>query len=419
MISNRARRQLFLRVLVLAVVFGAVTCGTLRTKRNGWNKRWGPLVPHKTFPSDCGLCHVPDRWDVLKDDFGFDHKKETGVTLEGAHATAACLRCHNDFGPVQVYVERGCSGCHADIHQARLGADCEKCHTQRNWHPEGLVAEHARTSFPLVGAHLAAACENCHVRAPTGDYRGTPTQCEFCHQDDLARATSPDHMAQDWTRDCGRCHFPTGWSGAAFIHNFFPLTGGHGGLDCTRCHAPGDFGGLSTACVSCHVDDFQRAPDHVALGFPQTCEDCHTIQTWQGATFPHTFFPLSGGHSGLDCARCHTSGTVGPLPTACISCHADDFQRAPDHVDLNFPQTCEDCHTIQTWDGANFSHSFPLRGDHNVDCTVCHDTGSTQQFTCIVCHDHNQTKMDDKHDEVSGYAYQSSACLQCHPSGKD
>ena len=103
MTSNPVRRT----TLLLAIVLGVVTCATLkRQKRNGWSKSWGPLVPHKTFPADCGLCHVPDRWDVLKEEFGFDHAKKTGVALEGAHATAACLRCHNDFGPVTVYTDR-------------------------------------------------------------------------------------------------------------------------------------------------------------------------------------------------------------------------------------------------------------------------------------------------------------------------
>ena len=57
-----------------------------------WSEDWGPLVPHKKFPSDCSLCHVPKRWDVMRSDFRYDHKKETGFALEGAHAKAACLR---------------------------------------------------------------------------------------------------------------------------------------------------------------------------------------------------------------------------------------------------------------------------------------------------------------------------------------
>ena len=51
-----------------------------------WDKKWGPLVPHKTFPKKCDLCHVPKRWDVMRPDFHFDHLKETGYALEGAHA---------------------------------------------------------------------------------------------------------------------------------------------------------------------------------------------------------------------------------------------------------------------------------------------------------------------------------------------
>ena len=53
--------------------------------RQQWDeKKWGPLVPHANFPGDCSLCHLPDRWDKLRDDFFFDHEKETGYRLEGA-----------------------------------------------------------------------------------------------------------------------------------------------------------------------------------------------------------------------------------------------------------------------------------------------------------------------------------------------
>jgi hypothetical protein len=75
-----------------------------------WDKKLGPLVPHKSFPKDYGLCHVPDRWDVIKKDFHFDHEKETGYRLEGAHVTAFCVRCHNDRGPVKTFSVRGCAG---------------------------------------------------------------------------------------------------------------------------------------------------------------------------------------------------------------------------------------------------------------------------------------------------------------------
>jgi len=88
--------------------------------RQSWSGRWGPLVSHKTFPGDCGICHTMQRWDVLREDFSFDHEKQTGYRLSGTHAMAACLRCHNDRGPVRAYTALGCGGCHHDPHASAL-----------------------------------------------------------------------------------------------------------------------------------------------------------------------------------------------------------------------------------------------------------------------------------------------------------
>jgi hypothetical protein len=318
--------------------------------RQGWSEKWGPLVPHRSFPDDCGLCHVSEAWDVLRPDFAFDHEKETGHALEGAHSDAACLRCHNDRGPVQVYVARGCGGCHVDPHKSSLGLDCSRCHEQIDWEPRGLIAEHSRTRFPLVGAHSITPCEACHLQAPIGDFRGAPTACALCHQQDLARATSPDHLASGWVTSCERCHTPVSWTGAGFTHDIFPLAGGHGGLECTQCHTSGRFDPIPPDCISCHLDDYQRAPDHVALSYPRDCRLCHSISDWQSAVVRHDFFPLTGGHAGLDCVRCHTSGTFTPLPTDCYACHQSDYERAPDHVEDGFPRDCTRCHNTAEWD---------------------------------------------------------------------
>ena len=389
----------------------------LDAPRQGWSSRWGPLVSHKTFPGDCGICHVTERWDVLRKDFSFNHEKQTGHPLEGAHATAACLRCHNDRGPVASFAARGCGGCHPDPHTSSLGLDCTRCHEQTSWRPTGLIAEHARTRFPLFGAHAVAPCESCHAGAAAGQFRGAPTECDLCHRAELARATSPDHAASGWTSDCQRCHMPLGWERAFVRHDFFPLPGGHAGLDCTRCHTSGVLGRIPSDCYSCHAADYQTAPGHVAESFPHTCEECHSISAWTPARYEHKVFALTGAHVGLDCSRCHTGGTFSPLPTDCYSCHATDYQGAPDHVALSFPHTCQQCHTTTAWLPSTFRHSFPLSGSHDRACTDCHTTGSTSTFNCLNCHTAASTNA--RHDDVSGYSYNSQACYQCHPTGRE
>ncbi len=382
--------------------------------RQQWNRQWGPIVPHKTFPADCGLCHTTEGWGVLRADFSFDHTAQTGYVLAGAHAQAACLRCHNDRGPVSAYLARGCGGCHPDPHASSLGMDCEKCHEQTSWRPTGSIADHARTGFHLVAAHAVAPCESCHLQAAVGQFRGAPRLCELCHQENLASTTTPDHVANGWLTNCERCHTPAGWSGADFVHVFFPLTGGHAGLACTNCHTSGTFEPISSECYSCHEADYQGALGHVASGFTTNCQQCHTTAAWLPVSIPHTL-PLTGGHAALACTNCHTSGVFGPIPSDCYSCHQANYQAAPDHVALGFPTNCEQCHSPAGWTPASFQHTFPLTGPHNVTCSQCHTTGSTSTFNCLACHE--QADTDNKHSDVDGYSYSSQACYQCHPNG--
>jgi hypothetical protein len=415
--QNKHRRLI---VIVLGVTFTTLLLTNCRRLvfRHGWNRQWGPLVPHSSFPGDCGICHIPDRWDKLRDDFSFDHAQETGYALEGSHAGAACLRCHNDRGPVAVYLARGCGGCHPDPHASAMGLACGRCHDQDSWEPTGLIAEHARTRFPLIASHAITPCESCHPGASAGQFRGASIQCELCHRDDLARVTSPDHAANNWT-DCQQCHIPVGWAGATVQHDFFALTGGHDGLDCSQCHTGGTFAGLSSDCYSCHSANYQSAPDHVAQNYSQSCEDCHSTTAWTPATFDHSGFPLTGGHDGLDCSQCHTGGTYTGLSTDCYDCHDSDYQDAQDHASLSFPHDCAECHSTSAWTPANFQHTFPLTGDHDLSCTACHTTGTTNTFSCLNCHAHQKGDMDDEHEDENGYSYSSAACYQCHPDGKE
>jgi hypothetical protein len=277
-------RRLVAKLGISALLAGwtllSVDCEAL-FPRQSWNQEWGSMVPHKSFPGDCGICHIPERWDVIREEFDFDHEKETGYALNGAHGLAACLRCHNDRGPVLVYVQRGCAGCHVDPHQGNLGMECTRCHNEDHWDPIGLIADHARTRFPLSGAHAISPCEDCHERAPVGEYRGAPVECHFCHQDEAARAV-PNHVINGWQRDCTRCHDLVTWQQApGFNHDFFPLDGAHAALNCTQCHPGGRFVPIPNTCFSCHQQDYLAAPNHVANGFSTDCTLCHNTTAWR------------------------------------------------------------------------------------------------------------------------------------------
>jgi len=185
-----------------------------------WNG-FGPVLPHEDFPADCSLCHTGEGWHDLTEDFEFDHAAETGTALDGAHAEAACLLCHNDRGPVAAFQAQGCVGCHGDPHEGALGGSCTACHTEVSW-LDALVGKgsleldrrHRQAGFPLVGSHAFAACDRCHTGADQGLYQPTPRACEGCHGGDLAQAVNPNHVGLGWTTRCDRCHQPFTWQEA-------------------------------------------------------------------------------------------------------------------------------------------------------------------------------------------------------------
>jgi hypothetical protein len=407
--------------------------------------------------------------------------------------------CHNDRGPAGKFAAQGCAGCHVDPHAGQMGRSCKDCHDEFSWQPKQIIARHMQTRFPLLGAHAAVACFQCHPGAQLANFKGADPTCVNCHQKDLARAISPDHQAMKWTSDCQRCHTPTNWKQANFNHPAsFPLTAGHSGLSCSQCHTNGTFKGLSTQCGSCHLPDYIKTtdPKHSAVGFSLQCAQCHSTSSWAGAKFNHTpLFPLTAGHAGVACSQCHKGGVYGPMSTACVSCHLVDYQKTtkpnhaaagfdtncitchttagwkgakfnhpsafpltnghaglsctdchkggvytglstacaschladfqkttnPNHASSGFSTDCKTCHTTQTWAGAVFNHTaFPISsGAHKLACNQCHLNPSNQaEFSCINCHTHAKAATDSHHSEVRGYTYTSPACYQCHPRGR-
>lgn len=395
-----------LALLVLCVLYGALACAIQPRQdvepHEWWHER-GPVVPHSSFPDDCSLCHVGERWSELRDDFEFDHGAETGVVLEGSHADAECLRCHNDRGPVALFAARGCAGCHENVHRGQLGVNCQDCHDQSTWRPREQIEMHNRTRLPLVGAHAGTPCWACHDGAQVGDFAYEDPACIACHRDDLARATNPDHQAQGWVVNCDRCHIPTTWTGGGFNHASFPLTGQHAVADCAQCHVGGVYAGTPNQCVDCHLAEYQATtdPDHQAVPISTQCQQCHNTSSWFGASFPHT-----------------------GITTGCVACHLPEYQATtdPNHTAAGFPTSCENCHNTVNWNNASFAHTFPITsGKHkNFSCSDCHlNPGNFTQFSCTHCHEHSQSEMDDEHSGVGGYVWSSPACFMCHPDGKE
>jgi len=165
-----------------------------------------------------------------------------------------------------------CADCHADVHRGQISiatkdGKCEQCHSEEGFRPSTYsLTEHARSRFPLTGAHRAVPCDGCHKEILAG---GTKVRqfrweqsldCARCHQDVYRGIFSASA-----DQECAACHTTAAWSAVQYAHDRtrFPLTGKHAGLECWKCHgarvkriqvASWKFRGTPTQCVACHGD---------------------------------------------------------------------------------------------------------------------------------------------------------------------
>jgi hypothetical protein len=174
------RERLLLTPLALACISICVSChwGASSVPHKAGARS---VPPHRKFPADCTLCHLAEQRIVLRPETPFDHADQTGYRLQGAHAQASCVVCHNDRSPVRSYASRGCAGCHTDPHVSALGTNCESCHDQTNWTPNGSDARSVETRFHAIPAHSVPPCNSCHVPEADTLSPGRAATCKQCH----------------------------------------------------------------------------------------------------------------------------------------------------------------------------------------------------------------------------------------------
>lgn len=389
----------------------------------------------------CGTCHKEHGGrdaDMLRfDEDSFEHEREAGFALTGAHGSAECAQCHNrglvTDRAVRRFKAQGraldktfmglgttCVACHQpeDPHRTQFeDRGCEQCHNEVEWEDPGGF-DHDEARFRLEGEHASVRCVSCHAQeAPAVDgiaalirYRPLPFgACESCHVD--------NHDGQMGT--CTECHTPAGWSQiprdkfeSSFDHNQtdFELEGVHIELACVSCHQESGLAEsiqmqyaaenrtpsypqpvVETGCMSCHVD--YHLGDVSAIEAGDDCTACHSVDGWLPSSFDlfrhnsDTPFELAGAHAAVPCASCHepndrTNVTLqvdGPRvafhidASQCSSCHTSDSP----HGDQFKGRTCESCHTNnEVFRIASFDHeqtSFPLTGSH-------------ENVDCVSCH---------------------------------
>jgi hypothetical protein len=371
-------------------------------------------------PTDCWGCHSTSNWDT-----NFNHNS-TNFPLNGAHTSLSCQQCHEN-GYQGTPTE--CVACHQNNynnstnpnHQTLvLSSECNSCHsTEPGWLPASFPIHDQ--FYQLLGAHLENAdnCTACH----NGNYNNTPDQCYGCHQSNFEQAVNPNHTAAGISTDCEPCHNSIDWIPSTFNHTQtgFELLGQHTTLQCSSCHV-GTTSGLNSECFSCHQDDYNLAPDHLAQNYPTNCEMCHNANAWNEVTFDHgsTNFPLTGAHISLSCQLCHESGYQG-TPTECYACHETNYNNTtnPDHQALSISTDCETCHTTNpNWQPAAFpihNQFYQLIGAHaNIsnDCDACHNGNyNSTPNTCFGCHESDFNSTNDPPHQILNFSHE---CTDCH-----
>jgi len=313
----------------------------------------------------------------------------------------------------------------APVHGKNFKMKCALCHNTESWHvkPRDIRFDHNSTGFPLLGAHKTVRCRQCHQDLV---FSHVGNQCADCHTD-IHQGTLG--------HQCQRCHNTWSWENRQKVYELhqqmrFPLIGAHAALDCQACHtteAKNEYALKRVECSSCHLETYRQTinPAHRKAGFSLQCEHCHSLATngWRPAQYTHTAkFPLQGGHAGLECNNCHSSG-YSNISQECVTCHLADFNRTkdPDHQIFGFPTSCEQCHSIQNWESSPFDHlaisGFALVGAHadfkRVKCTDCHIQNRLSGLPrdCYGCHEKNYIAVTDPNHVQGQFSHD---CMQCH-----
>jgi len=150
--------------------------------------------PHEgTLGTRCESCHTEVNW---QEPAFFDHDLSR-FPLHGVHEDQECDSCHAN----QAFAgeDRSCASCHDDDdpHNGNFPDRCDACHNPIAW---GIWTfnHDAQTAFPLDGAHVNVACDDCH-RVPLDNMKAIGGSCRDCHRAD-------DVHDGEFGSDCGRCH---------------------------------------------------------------------------------------------------------------------------------------------------------------------------------------------------------------------
>jgi hypothetical protein len=305
--------------------------------------------PHSNkFGVNCSQCHNEDSFQIVKGVKDFDHNK-TDYKLEEKHLTVDCKTCHKTkfTDPLKFKL---CTDCHTDYHNNQfvkngVSPDCSQCHTLKGFTLFSYsIDQHNQSVYPLIGAHLAVPCNDCHKKQKDWNFRNIGLACKDCHTD-IHKAFIP---AKNYPEaNCKNCHNENSWADVSFDHSTtdFSLTGAHLKAICRDCHLTTDsqgiinrdakgiivqkFSDLSKDCSSCHPDKHNKQFEKNGI---TTCTECHDTNSWNVSKFDHNkaAFKLDGKHINVPCIKCHKPQQEGSSIIVtykikdykCESCHS-------------------------------------------------------------------------------------------------
>ncbi len=431
-------------------------------------------INHDFFPltkghavSSCIECHISGVFDPISTDCFSCHESDFASTTNPSHQSSGfsmqCTDCHTTdpgwspaefsvhddyYFPIYSGKHRGewndCFDCHTQQNNYSVFS-CTDCHEHNQnetddehrgingysynslacfaCHPLGReegAFNHDATGFPLKGAHVQNDCLSCHAAG----FSGTSSSCSSCHTSNYNEAANPNHLSAGISLECEPCHTEEGWTPSLFDHTVttgFELAGGHDRSQCADCHL-GTTSAADPACISCHQENYNNAENHLASNYPTDCLQCHSVNSWEGASLDHnlTEFPLTGAHVATECAACHTDGYAG-TSMLCNSCHQNNFNSTanPNHSSLGLSISCDECHTTNPgWEPAlfpNHNDYYALNGAHATvanNCFLCHEGNYTSTATsCYGCHSTDYNNTTDPSHTAANFPVD---CESCH-----
>ncbi|MGD9790189.1 MAG: hypothetical protein AB7Q00_01975 [Phycisphaerales bacterium] len=394
---------------------------------------------------NCAECH--GQLEPFKKAPLFAHPET--FPLNDGHSGLLCSQCH--FEPkVYTGLTTICADCHmGDFDKttnpphalAGLSTTCVDCHNTVTW--DTTTYTHAAT-FPLVGAHDALRCAECHTEGPKQDRTvafNTSHSCVACHESphpasmlDAVAALTPGldtcqvcHEAGDrsWSRSISRLspelHNTTGFS-LAKPHDTQACVECHVGIDETRAEKPPRPTWSVTFqkraqndCEACHKDPHDS--QFAAAPYENRCVTCHAMDAFFPCHFDlsmheKTRFPLDGSHRAVACAACHKVENdirrFKEVTMVCADCHEDvhkgkfDAEGLP--VTIAGKTGCARCHTTMDF------HDITWTVDQHKIWTGEALTGKHAQAACNDCHRRDPAPRGS----LAAFKPASKACSDCH-----